>query len=244
MTDTKFGQLSSLVLVDTLAALPMQHVVRMARLGHERMRQSCSLKWVTDRMTDVTFGAIVRTRLAGGYVAKTFCTNSIMKKTQGKVGITKIDLRNPHFMKLCVEVTQILPGKLHLRLEAPTIGTIEDYHYDKFVVASRLSYNSQTIKQRERRVHLIATFPEMLVDYFYYTDLNFHSIYYRPALLNGRHVVDVLRAVCGPLDVSEAELDRVRKAATTYARSREHLGKKWTGVWKSVWEGAAVAGQI
>jgi len=41
-------------------------------------------------------------------------------------------------------------------------------------------------------------------------DNTFHSVYYRPALLNGRHVVDVLRAVCGPADVDDAELNHVR----------------------------------
>ena len=60
MLETKFCELSSLVLVDILAALPMEHVVRMARLGHERLRHTCSLKWVKDRMTDVTFEEVLR----------------------------------------------------------------------------------------------------------------------------------------------------------------------------------------
>ena len=91
---TKFGELSSLVLVDTLAALPLEHVVRLARLGNERLRQTCSLKWVTDRMTDVTFGALVRAHEAGGEVAAKFCTNSIMKKFKGKVTVLNIDTGN------------------------------------------------------------------------------------------------------------------------------------------------------
>ena len=45
-------------------------------------------------------------------------------------------------------------------------------------------------------------------------DENLHGVSYRPALLNSRHVVDVVRAVCGPADVSEAELDRVRRETT------------------------------
>ena len=69
---TKFTELSSLVLVDTLAALPMAHVMRMARLGHDRLRHTCSLKWVTDRMTDVTFGEIVKAHQAGGRCSEFF----------------------------------------------------------------------------------------------------------------------------------------------------------------------------
>ena len=54
MLNTNFEKLSSLVLVDILAALPMEHVVRVARLGHENLRDACFLKWVKDRMTHVT----------------------------------------------------------------------------------------------------------------------------------------------------------------------------------------------
>ena len=59
MSQTKFSHLSQLVLMDVLAALATDHVVRMALLGHDRQRQTCSLKWVTDRMTDVNFNTLV-----------------------------------------------------------------------------------------------------------------------------------------------------------------------------------------
>ena len=49
-----FEALSQLALLDILAALPMEHVASMTRLGHERLRQTFSLKWVADRMSDVT----------------------------------------------------------------------------------------------------------------------------------------------------------------------------------------------
>ena len=76
----KFEWLSSLVLVDVLAALPMEHVVRMARLGHERLLHTASLKWVTNRMTDVSFGIILKTCRARDAVAAAFCTDSVLKK--------------------------------------------------------------------------------------------------------------------------------------------------------------------
>ena len=48
----------------------------------------------------------------------------------------------------------------------------------------------------------------------YCTDERCRTVIYRPALLKGWHIVDVLRAICGPADVSEAELNRVRWEAT------------------------------
>ena len=44
MSEHKFSQLSLLVLVDILAALPLEHGVKQALLGHERLLQTFSLK--------------------------------------------------------------------------------------------------------------------------------------------------------------------------------------------------------
>ena len=86
-----FNEMSSLVLVDILAALPMNHVVRMARLGHERLRQTCSLKWVTDRMTNVTFGEVVKAHQVGGDVVEVSCTSSLVNRLGGKDVVPNID---------------------------------------------------------------------------------------------------------------------------------------------------------
>ena len=83
----KFSELSSLVLVDTLAALPMEHVVRMARLGHERLRQTCSLKWVTDRMTDVSFSTVFKAYQARAPMTAVFLFELNPKETSRKSGL-------------------------------------------------------------------------------------------------------------------------------------------------------------
>ena len=80
----------------------------------------------------------------------------------------------------------------------------------------------------------------MVFEYRYYPDDGCHAVYYRPALLNGRHIVDVLTAVCGPADVSEAELDHVRREATERAQNKEWWGEGWEGVWGTDWPGAAI----
>ena len=87
MTISTFDGLSSLVLVDVAAAVPMEHVLRMARLGNSKFRQTCRLKWVTGRMTNVTFECLVRASLAGREFVDAFCTQIIMKILHGKVTI-------------------------------------------------------------------------------------------------------------------------------------------------------------
>ena len=93
--NTKFCELSSLVLVDILAALPMEHVVRMARLGHERLRYTASLRWVIDRMANVSFKTIVKAQQARGDAAKTFCTNAMIKRLYGRIVVSEFDSVNP-----------------------------------------------------------------------------------------------------------------------------------------------------
>ena len=237
----KFSELSSLVLVDTLAALPMEHVVRMARLGHERLRQTCSLTWVTDRMTDVTFRKIVRARLAGDDMRQIFCSDSVMKGARGKVGVSNVELRKPHFTKACVETAQKMIGRFHLCLEGGIYDSIENFQCSKLLAAlSQLCYTSQTVKRGTLTLLVMPKFPKVYFNYIHYPFEDKYLVLYRPELLNGRHVVDVLRAVCGPADVSEAELDRVRREATEKAFSVEFRGKWWKGVWQTQWLGVAV----
>ena len=54
----------------------------------------------------------------------------------------------------------------------------------------------------------ITRYLEQLFNYIFHHGHN-HHVWYRPAQLKGRHIVDVMRAVCGPADVSEAELDEL-----------------------------------
>ena len=68
-----------------------------------------------------------------------------------------------------------------------------------------------------------------------------HWVYYRPALLHNRHIVDVIRAICGPADVCEAELDLVSEEATDAADIWG--GEGWEGVWFTCWEGPAITAQ-
>ena len=240
---TKLEELSSLVLVDTLAALPREHVVRLAALGHERLRQLCSLKWVKERMTDDFFGVV-------------------MKKLNGKVSMVLDYHVNESKVYAALKLAKQATGVLHLwirhrgSLYNDEPGELERM-IQKFIKSNKISnlkYVSQCLL-RGYGINVIQNFPEMVFDYQWILLKDcplttWNTVYYRPALLNGRHIVDVLRAVCGLVDVSEAEMDRIKQQANEWAkryRGRSHLwrmrmpwNKRWEGVWRTSWEANTV----
>ena len=248
MDASKFEQLSSLVLVDILGALPMEHVLRISRLGHERLRHTASLKWVTNRMTHVDFGTIVKASELGGDVANTFCTDSILKSLKGKIPIAKVNFTTRIFTSFYFNLVEQVPGFVHFCFTNDFFAlSKEDIRKSISSVAycnlKNLSYISLTKKVLEFKTHMICSSQTMRFEYQYMTEDKRHFVRYRPALMNGRHIVDVLRAVCGPADVSEAELNRVRRSATDGARDEGFRGEKWQGVWMSTWRGDAVTAE-
>ena len=65
----------------------------MARFGHENLQHACSLKWVEDRMTQVTSNTLVRAHQTGGDVAATCYTSSVMNRLKGRVEICSNDMK-------------------------------------------------------------------------------------------------------------------------------------------------------
>ena len=237
MKNTKFCELSSLTLVDILAALPMEHVVRMACLGHDRLRHTCSLKWVTDRMTDVTFKEALRAYQVRGDISATFCASSVMKRLNGEIKTQRIDFHDRDRINDYIQIGKQVTGRLHLNFDGAQLESGEAVaEWERFASAlgalSNLTYASQTDEGGLSGLDVIEKCPGMVFDYHYSLDEDCpHKVAYRPALLNGRHIVDVLRAVCGPANISDAELDRVRREATEGAKDVKWAGKEWEGVW-------------
>ena len=232
MLNTKFERLSSLVLVDTLAALPMEHVVRMAVFGHENMRHACFLKWVKERMTHVTFKALVGAYHTGGDLATVFCTEKVVKWLKGRVAFYDTEFEDTEYIDACLNIVEKVTGKLHLHSEGVAISLAHFRscksmeNYEKFTNSlindTNLTHVSSILAPGMS--YLPAFIPlssENVFEYSYQPDELSHKIYYRPALLNGRHVIDVLRAVCGQADVIEAELNRVRREATEMAEDMD-----------------------
>ena len=221
MAASKFQQLSQLALVDVLAALPMEHVARMARLGNERLCHTAKLKWVTDRMTDVTFEKLFRAHQMGGDFAEKLCSNSTMKRLKGRLSIETFGFDDASDMNGYVELAKQVPGRLHFYLERDPIWVLRpinmSYVFMRAMAGlSNLVYATVTHHESYTFPRMIDSSPAMVFEYAYNPDTEHHFIFYRPALLNKRHIVDVIRTVCGPLDVDEAELDRIRKKVTEH----------------------------
>ena len=173
-----------------------------------------------------------------------------MKRLNGEVKIQRVNFDRTGDIDDYVDLAKQVTGRLHLRYEGVIFDIDNEEAFnerERFTLAldalPNLGYASQTIKRGIALLHLTQNRHGMVFEYRNFLDKGHHSVSYRPALLNGRHVVDVLRAVCGPADVSEAELDRVRREATEEARDREVWGEEWEGVWETKWWGPAIAAE-
>ena len=176
------------------------------------------------------FKVVVETHQAVDDEAEKFCTNSVLKRLKGRMSELYNENGDPSYINACEEIIKKMPGKLHVHLQGSKVASRGRYKSINLAVfLTRFSYLTKTIKTGYCCVLMIHKFPEMLFEY-----LPYHcTVYYRPALLNGRRVVDVLRAVCGPEDVSEAELDRVKRMIS--ANNEGFMGEGWEGVWKASW---------
>ena len=244
MMNATFEGLSSLVLVDILAALPMDHVVRMACLGHDRLRHISSLKWVKDRMTDVNFSSILIAGEKNCTVATEFCTSSILKRLNGKVVLSCLGFEYAGYMEACMKLATQVTGRVRLSPRDCSFESEEAWdRSSQFVTAlekaNKITYVSTFVYgEFHEYVIMIDDHPEMLFDYTHCFENSLSDVFYRRALLNGRHIVDVVRSVCGPADVSEAELDRVRREATE-GECRAY-GEGAAAVWNTSWCGADI----
>ena len=109
-------------------------------------------------------------------------------------------------------------GRLHICLEGVLNRIVYSHQVEQVKselgVDNNVTYISQIMKPRHGYVYCIRILPTLVLHYISNFDRNRHRIYYRPALLNGCHVVEALRGDCGPVDVSEAELTRIKAEAT------------------------------
>ena len=275
MEKTNFESVSSLVLVDILAALPMEHVVRMARLGHERLRLTCSLKWVADRMTDVNFETIVDVRRPvcrtvveklrracslkwlidqrktnvnfgiGNDVVTLFCAESTMKRLKGIIAVTNFYFNDTNCDNTCVELVKQIPGNLLLcmRMCPKYFDWKELKRHAKFLTDMASLTNLTYVIAIEEDIFdpsIIDRSPKVLFEYKICNDERLQYVFYRPTLLNGRHIVDVLRVVCGPRDIDEEELEHIKKKATENVDAYTVGPEGFGGLLSTWWTGPVV----
>ena len=178
---------------------------------------------------------------------QTFCTSSIIKRLQGKLNIPSVYYGDIGDLIACVKMVGNVKGKLHISQQKPHNDDTERGDHTRLhllteavVNAPRLTYVSYVLKAGER---LSVIIPGTIFVYRCNIATGEQGVHYRPALLNGRHIVDVVRAVHGVTDVSEAELERARREATQNAH---YVGADFPtvlilkGVWRTSWRGATL----
>ena len=134
-------------------------------------------------------------------------------------------------MYLCIEVGTLY-GKESLEMC--------DKSTEDMAELTSLTYVSVTGELWNRLPSITKKSPNIVFTHVYTPEREFNYVFYRPALLNGRDIFDVLRAVCGPADVSEAELDRIRREAT-------EIASPFSGdpaVWRTKWWAEPVAALV
>ena len=82
---TTFKDLSQLVLIDILSALPMRRVMFIMWLNNPRFRFLCSRPWVLKRMTGVSFPLAVKAYREGGNVRSSFSSDVVLRRLNGEV---------------------------------------------------------------------------------------------------------------------------------------------------------------
>ena len=253
-----FEALSQLALVDILAALPMNDVMRMAHLGHERLRQTCALKWVTDRMSDVSFETAVYGYLVVPEMRDVLCMASFLKRLNGKIIVRTGLLDDEDYYDSCIELINRVIGRVLLYMKREEGNPREEIQqkgwigkptrevYHEFRNIKRLVYSLLT---RENITYLFVDgiilhhtesfhwFPNLIFKYKPYFEnihrkkiiVRYYAVYYRPSHFNGRHVVDVIKGVCKPPLFDEKELEISRRHFTRDAK--ELLS--WKGLWRT-----------
>ena len=224
MAKPTFGSMSSLVLGDILAALPMEHVVRMARLGHERIAQACSMGWVEKRMNNVNLGTLVKASQMDDKTKETFCTVTILKRLYGVIVINFDNLNCDADVSAHVDLANKTPGKIHLYTKVQVSDkTIANERFLEFIKHSDTREKIYYITNVDHNpAYLWVLFPNLVYRYLWETNEDYHLVFSRQSLQIRRHIIDVIRAVCDPVDIKETELNNAKREAAENGRQLEN----------------------
>ena len=227
MNRISLEQLSDLVLVEIMAALPMWAAVRLAQLGHQRLQAMSCRPWVLRRMSDVDFWAAVEAYQVDGREA--FCSLTVLKKLYGRVGRRPYQVKGRFWERAILAVISLVPGHIHCNVPDRKFfkflkeASVDICHKIKYLTSSTLPYCAV-----ETRFPNLVAFSSLADCY----PLTVIAIYW-PALLNQRHVIDVLKAVRVLCVVSE---DRARTEATANAKKISHsYHRKDVELWYTRW---------
>jgi len=239
----EFERLSDLVLADILAALPLQKALQVAQCGNGRLQRLAQLPWLLNRMSDVDFPTTLKAYRAGGWVREAFCCQTVLKRLYGRVHVYAHELVDG--LNACFELLEKVPGRLlvythDLTLHEDYWDLLENSFFAGFPNNKReqVLYVVSTIHHTDHSV--VSCFPN-LVFFSHNWEYEIQFNLYRPPLLNGRHLLDVIRAIFEPADVDEPVMERVRREITESAEEWDHSDRAeaWDlslpGVWVADW---------
>ena len=231
-------RLTELTLLEVLASLPMEQVVRLMRVGSPRLRRLCSRKWVTDRMTNVTFDSACDAHRAGEEVLETFSKVSVLRRLYGDIRIDVIYLNDPAYFQACMFIAKKVPGSLFLRIQngmyyAPHNSVGLDWR-----VTKRLKILEKLIVKTNRLFYInvvnlcvthldLRRFSKVIISRVFDTCCNRIILEYRPALLKGRHIDDVAAPVFN--------LKKVPRSVSEQNRLKDLLTNLATAVTEDIW---------
>ena len=233
MKRVSLEQLSDLVLVDIMAALPMWAAVRLAQLGHQRLQSMSCRPWVLRRMTDVNFPTVLKAYMAGGCIREIFCTNAVLRQLYGRIGDLPRRLARAFKRNGMVDLVGKIPGYLHVsNLDRSFWYSLKK---SPLHIRCRIKYVTGFNCEDGSMIH----FPNLVLVLFPSIRWNYNSVFrsichYRPALLNGRHIIEVAKIVWELGD--QAHMDRAKMEATQQVLDKALLsGQKFAGVWATRW---------
>jgi len=226
MSRRSLEQLSQLVLVDVLSALPLEQLLRLARLGGPGLRRAGSTRWVAARVTGASLGLVTQAQLAESGLGASFCTDILLKRLYGRIEIKFDDLQQVTNLNACIELTNRAPGYLHLYIGFDRVTEkVRDDMCKVFLQRLEKPENVLYVTQIGRPLYLSMFLPNLVYRYRCTAKGRFHRVQYRRQSLNGRPVVDVIRGVEGKLDISETDLDVIRTRAE--AEAYQMGGDEW-----------------
>ena len=203
-----------------MAALPMSAAVRLAQLGCQRLLQVSCRPWVLRRVGEVNFPTVVKAYQEEGCLKEAFCSEAVLKRLYGRIDDLSYEMEDPFPNEEIEDILSQVPGYIHFN----HLG----YNFTNFLMKlpsdTRCKVKYMTNLPGWFTIDFLKCFTNLVACCSKPTQsiISQHTcVSYRPALLNGRSVFDVLcalNAVSAPSGASEAELDYVRRKATDNAR--------------------------
>ena len=180
------------------------------------------------RMAKVRFSdAVKAVYQADDLVREAFFSEVVLKRLHGRIDRLPSQMGRLFPFYDVENVLRKVPGHLYCRqLSGLPVENLLAFPQE---IRSKIKYINFLHHSNE-----FTHFPNLITNCFSFKIPNRRGhrfvVHYRPALLNGRHVVDVLKVVRRRSDVSEAELDRARREATENASETTFLLERG-GVW-------------